>query len=146
MHACKTASESSRANRFEHRAVRHIGAGTFRSGFGKNSFNTPEIRDPRANVGKVPFRSLFDLCAGWSTAVLKAQKSPDIVHREPEFAGPQDEAQACGMGRGVDAVTCVRSGRVGQEADFLVVADRLDVAAGRAGQVSSREATLALVI
>src|SRR5579863_4004180 len=60
----------------------------------------------------------------------KPQQVAYLVEREAELARPADEDQALHVCGRVDAVATRRSLRLGNHADPLVVADRLDVAAG----------------
>ena len=89
------------------------------------------------HISKVTLCPFLDLGASRRGSVLQPQKPANVFHGEPEFPGTQDKTQACGVCGGIDAVAGVRAGWVGQKADFLVIADRLDVAASRPGQISA---------
>ena len=112
------------------RAFGNIGAGTA-PGLWQERFRCAAgPRFSRARRGKVAVGSRLDLGAGRRGTVLQAQKAADVFGGEPEFPGAQDEAQAPGMAGRIDTVAGAGPGRIGQQAGLLVVADRLDVAAG----------------
>src|SRR5712691_446040 len=62
--------------------------------------------------------------------VGQLEECPDLVDGEAERAGTADEGQSLEMVRPVQPITAGASRGRGQEPNALVVADRLDIAAG----------------
>ena len=67
---------------------------------------------------------------GIAALVGQLEEGPDLVDGETERARPADEAQSLEMVRPVQPITAGASRGRGQEPNALVVADRLDIAAG----------------
>jgi len=62
--------------------------------------------------------------------VGQLEEGPDLVDGETERARPADKGQSLEMVRPVQPITAGASRGRGQEPNALVVADRLDIAAG----------------
>jgi len=75
-------------------------------------------------------RDIARLGAGIRDIGGEPQQVSYLVQGEAELAGPADKDQALYVFARVDAVAARRAFRLRDEADPLVIADRLDVAAG----------------
>jgi hypothetical protein len=96
----------------------------------QHAFDLSEDDDLLSDLVQVVDGDALNLCAGVSVPVHEIEERSDLVKRETEFPPPADEAQAPGMGFAVQAMSALGPSGVGHQPDPLVVADRLDVAAG----------------
>ena len=79
------------------------------------------------------------LAAGLGPAIDQCEQIANLVEREPQLARAHDEAQTRDMSVIVDAIIFAGARRLGHDADVLVVADGLEVAAGQLGEISAPE-------
>jgi len=77
---------------------------------------------------------LFDLSAGVSAAVDQAEQLADLLDRETEIAAAPDKVEALYEILAIETVAAHTARWRRQQANSLVVADRLDVAAGASGE------------
>ena len=101
-------SFSASRNRVEHRTVGNFGARTPQCRRSEDGLDPPEIRNLGPHLCKVTLRPLLDLRAGRRGAIFEPHQPANVLHREPEFAGAQDEAKARGVRGGIDAVAGCR--------------------------------------
>jgi hypothetical protein len=89
-------------------------------------------------------RQLFDLSAGIGAAVDQAEQLADLLDRETEIAAAPDKGEAPDQTLPIEAVPAGAAGRRRQQADSLVIADRLDVATAADGERATRQRLAAL--
>jgi len=101
-------------------------AGPYRAG--EDPLHSLEVGDARTHVLQVRGREIPDLRAGRLAAGGERQQRANLVQREAQLPRPTHEAQAAHVVATVAAIAAA-PGRGRHQADPLVVADRLDVAA-----------------
>ena len=84
-------------------------------------------------------RQLLDLTTGIGAAVDQVEQLPDLLDRETEIAAAPDEVKPPDETLPIEAVPAGAAGRRRQQADALVVTDRLDIAAGAGGEPPARQ-------
>src|SRR6516164_2899864 len=105
----------------------------------EHPFELSQIGNFAADFAHMIARQLFDLSAGIGAAVDEAEQLADLLDRETEIAAAPDEVEAPDQTLPIEAVPAGAAGRRRQQADSLVVADRLDIAAGAGGEFSARQ-------
>src|SRR5215472_2193591 len=98
-----------------------------------------QIGDLAADLAHVIARQLFDLSAGVVAAVDEAEQFADLLDREAEIAAAPDEVEPPDEALSIEAVPARAARRRRQQTDSLVVADRLDIAAGASGEPPARQ-------
>src|SRR5215472_19183523 len=98
-----------------------------------------QIGDLAADLAHMIARQLFDLSAGVVAAVDEAEQFADLLDREAEIAAAPDKVEASDETLPVETVPAAAAGRRRQQAHSLVIADRLDVAAGTDGECPARQ-------
>ena len=77
--------------------------------------------------------------AGLISSIGKPHQLAYLVDREAKIAGTTNEGQAAQVRTLIGPIVPRRSRRCRQQANLLIVADRLDLGAGRTGQFSDRQ-------
>ncbi len=125
--------------RIDHRALRHGASVALDRHVLEHPLDLPEVLNLPVDLVQVLDGDALDLGAGVSPPIDEPQQRADLVQREAELSAPPDKAQALDMLFAVQPVSPFASGRAGHQPDALVVADRLDVAAGALRQGSDRQ-------
>lgn len=95
--------------------------------------------DPAFHLAQLGLRDPVGVLAGLVGGIRQAQQLADSIQRKAELPAVPDECQALHVSRPIAALVACRSGGRRHDADFLVVPDRLDLAAGLSCQASDRE-------
>jgi len=97
----------------------------------QNALHGPEIGYFRPNVHKVMGGKLTNFGAGFLFALSRQrQQGPHFIKTETQLAGPSHKHQAANVGDIVKPIPRGAAGRLRQQANPLIIADRFDVAAG----------------
>src|SRR6516162_2990210 len=105
----------------------------------EHPFQPSQIGNFAADFAHMITRQLFDLPAGIGAAVEQAEQLADLLDRKAEIAAAPDKVEAPHETFSIEAVPARAAGRRRQQADALVVADRLDIAAGAGGEPPARQ-------
>ena len=119
----------------EQRAFRGVGSGAACDGSGENGFDRLKVSDLVADDVEMVAPHPFDLGAGMASAIDEGQQAPDLFHGEAKIPGPHYETQPLHMRCAVAAMARRGAWRIGHQADALVVADRLVIAARQAREI-----------
>ena len=125
------------AENIEQRAVRGVGAGAACDRSGENGFDHLEVADLRADDVEVVASNPFDLGASMATAIDERQQAADLFHGETKIPGAHHEVQPFHMRCSVTAMARRGARWIGHQADALVVADRLEIAAGQSREIGA---------
>ena len=87
--------------------------------------------DPSLDIAELRLRDGVRGLAGLFRLVAEAQQVANGLQWEPQLPGVPNECKPAYVLGFVDPLVAFRAGRDGKEADLLVVADRLYLAAGR---------------
>jgi len=96
----------------------------------QRALDLTEVGDLSPDVVEVVDSDALHVRARVAATVHQPQERPYLVQREPELTGPADEAQAPGLHVAVQAMAAPAPWGWRHQPDSLVIADRLDVAAG----------------
>lgn len=102
----------------------------------------PQGREPCDLVFHLVEMSLGDvmhLTAGTVGVACEPQELPDRLNLEAELAGMTDEVEPADVPGTVPPLLALGPGRLGQQADLLVVADGGDFHVGLPGQIANRQ-------
>jgi hypothetical protein len=102
-------------------------------------FQSVEPRDTALHGHKMLPRNGVHSGTGSAGVVRQRQQGTDTIQREAQLAAVPDEGQPVYMLPGVGSMVSGRAGRDGQNAGFLVIADRLDFSAGERCQIAYGE-------
>ena len=100
-------------------------------------FDALEIGDFGADIGKMRICQTLHLAAGLGPTIDQGEQIANFVEREPKLTRAHDEAQTRDVAVIVDAIIFAGAWRIGHHADVLVIANGLEVAAGKLGQFSA---------
>ncbi len=125
--------------RIDHRALRNGTSVALGRHVLEHPLDLPEILNLPVNLVQVLDGNALDVGAGVPPPIDEPQQRADLVERETELSAPPDETQALDMIFAVQPVPPFGPGGAGHQPNALVVADRLDVAAGALRQGSDRQ-------
>src|SRR5712691_2801094 len=108
-------------------------ARTLGDGLPEDTLHGSEVRDLGLHILQVHTGHDPDLSAGPFTLISELEKRPDFLDGKAERPGSADEREAPEVGAAVSPVARGTPGRNRKESSFLVVTDRLDVAARLSG-------------
>jgi hypothetical protein len=103
----------------------------------KCSLHCSQVGNLSPHLGEVGCRKVAHVGASGSAVNLgQLEQGPHFIEREAQFARATDENEPPHIGIAIAAIT---SGAIrhGQQANALVVADRLDVPAGSTGEFAN---------
>src|SRR5438552_9432186 len=125
--------------RIDHRALRHGASVALDRHVLEHPLDRPEVLNLPVDLVQVLDGDALDLGAGVSPPIDEPQQRADLVEREAELSAPPDKAQALDLFFAVQPVSPFAPGGARDQPDALVVADRLDVAAGALRQDADRQ-------
>src|SRR6516165_429258 len=125
--------------RVDDRAVGYGVAAALRRHCLEHPLEPSQIGNFAADFAHMIARQLFDLSAGVGAAVDEAEQFADLLNREAEIAAAPDKVEAPDQTLPVETVPAGGAGRRRQQAYSLVIADRLDIAAGAGGERATRQ-------
>lgn len=99
----------------------------------------PQIRDPAIDFRQLRHCQPVDFGTGLLTVIRQAKQRPHLIERDAKLTSPSNEAQPFDIRPGISAIVGAGAGRSLQDADALVVPDRLDLRAGQPGKLAERE-------
>jgi len=120
--------------RVDDRAVGDGAAAALSSHRLEHPLQPSQIGNSTADFAYMIACQLFDLSASVGAAVDQAQQFADLRESEAEVAAAPDKVEALEQILPIEAVPAGAAGRQRQQTDLLVVADRLDIAAGADGE------------
>lgn len=98
-----------------------------------------QVRNLALDFGAMLFRDGVDRCAGLVAVVGQGKQGTNLAERETEVTCPADEAQPVEMHPVVGSVVSSGSRGERQQAGLLIKADRFDLRARFAGQLTDRQ-------
>lgn len=101
-----------------------------------------QVTDPVREIGPAVFGQRPGSVAAVGTAGVQVQQLLDLVEGEAKLLGAFDEPQQVHRRARVVAVAARRAGRLSEQPAALVVAQRLGVHSGLAGQLAGSHASI----
>ena len=115
--------------RFKERAAIGAAGAARQDKIAQHSGHTIEVGTFGENIGELRLGHLARLIAGVSAAFGQTKQRPDRIEGKTQFAGTAHENEALDVPC-IVAAKAAPPNRRGQDSDALIIADRLDIAAG----------------
>lgn len=120
----------------DNRALRHLAIAALGHHVGKHGLHTLQFGAFAANRRQVPLGQHTDLVACAAVVGQQGEKRPDLLKTESEIPAALDKAELAYRLLVIGTMTAAGARRRTKQADPFVVADRLDVDAGQARQLT----------